>query len=70
MTKKPAVDKSEQLLSEQSTSEQVKALQSRLFEAAAGIDEGNAIVFDCRGPANPYEKMYDRHGLNPNRPRR
>ena len=65
MTKRPAVKESTQDISDQ-----VKQLQNRLFKAATELDEGKAIVFDSRGPTNPYEKMYDRHGVSPNRPRR
>jgi hypothetical protein len=65
MTKRSAIKNSQRV-----ASEQIKVLQARLFKASAELDEGKAVVFDSRGPANPYEKMYDRHGVSPDRRRR
>lgn len=49
---------------------QIRSLRVRLFEAAADIDHGDDVVFDCKGPSNPYEQLYDRHGVSDQRPRR
>jgi len=48
----------------------IKDLRTRLFKAAAEIDQGDDILFDCKGSANPYEQMYDRHGVSDKRSRR